>query len=366
MARLGESTHASINESLPPVEPTNDLDQARSGSRRGHDGSHCLRRDAVTSAEMKGSRKRALRLYKVHVVLLGTAAGGGFPQWNCWCPTCRAGRAQPHRASRRSQSSAAVSVDGERWFLLNASPDVREQLDCLPGPIPTGVRHVAVEGIVATDAELDHTLGILLLREARHLQLYATRAVRSILEQDSRILPVTQAFARVEVTEMALDRTVSLRYRDGEASGISVEPFEVPAGPPRFARVDLAGHTVGLIVRDESSGGCCAFVPGCGDLDSPLLERLSQTDLLLFDGTFWTDDELISLGIGDRRAREMDHQPVSGTDGTLSRLAALSRPQKVYTHINNTNPMLLEDSPERAAVERAGLSVGADGMSFML
>ncbi len=302
----------------------------------------------------------------MHVVLLGTAAGGGFPQWNCWCPTCRAARFSPHRAARRSQSSAAVSVDGQRWFLLNASPDVREQLDCLPGPIPAGVRHVAVEGIVTTDAELDHTLGIVLLREARHLQLYATHAVRLILENDSRILPVTEAFARVEVTEMRLGHPIPLRYRNGEASGVTTESFEVPAGPPRFAREADVGHTVGLLLRDENSGGSCAYVPGCGGLDQPLLERLAETDLLLFDGTFWTDDELISLGIGDRRAREMDHQPVSGPGGSLSRLAGLPRPRKVYTHINNTNPMLLEGSPERALVERAGLAVGADGMSFSI
>jgi pyrroloquinoline quinone biosynthesis protein B len=259
-----------------------------------------------------------------------------------------------------------VSVDGERWFLLNASPDVREQIDCLPGPIPTGIRHVAVEGIVATDAELDHTLGIVLLREARHLQLYVTQAVRRILEQDSRILPVTQAFAQVEVTEMALEAPVPLRYHDGEASGISILPFAVPAGPPRFARAHAAGHTVGLILRDEASGGSCAYVPGCGELDPGLLGRLADTDLLLFDGTFWTDDELISLGIGDRRAREMDHQPISGPDGSLWRLAGLSRPTKVYTHINNTNPMLLEGSPEREQVEAAGITVGYDGMSFSI
>jgi len=302
----------------------------------------------------------------MHVVLLGTAAGGGFPQWNCWCPPCRAVRSAPHRASRRTQSSAAVSVDGERWFLLNASPDVREQLDCLPGPIPAGVRHVAVEGVVVTDAELDHTLGIVLLREARHLQLYATPAVRLVLEQDSRILPVTQAFARVEVTEMRLEQRMALRYRNGDTSGVTIQPFEVPAGPPRFARENNPGLTVGLVLRDETSGGSCAYVPGCGGLDQTLLERLSETDLLLFDGTFWTDDELISLGIGDRRAREMDHQPISGPAGSLSRLAGLSRTRTVYTHINNTNPMLLEDSPERAIVERAGLAVGADGMSFSL
>jgi pyrroloquinoline quinone biosynthesis protein B len=229
-----------------------------------------------------------------------------------------------------------------------------------------GVRHAAVEAIVATDAELDHTLGIVLLREARYLQLYATRAVRMILEQDSRILPVTRAFARVEVTEMTPGQRVPLQYRDGGASGITVEPIQVPAGPPRFAQDGLDGHTVGLMLRDDQTGGSCAYVPGCGGLDEPLLERLAETDLLLFDGTFWTDDELISLGIGDRRAREMDHQPVAGPDGSLARLAGLSRPRKVYTHINNTNPMLLEGSAERAAVERAGVSVGADGMRFTI
>ncbi|MGZ8392249.1 MAG: pyrroloquinoline quinone biosynthesis protein PqqB [Gemmatimonadales bacterium] len=302
----------------------------------------------------------------MHVVLLGTAAGGGFPQWNCWCPTCRVGRTAPHRAPRRSQSSTAVSVDGERWFLLNASPDVRHQLDCLPGPAPSGIRHVSVEGIVVTDAELDHTLGIVLLREAGRLQLYATLAVRRILERDSRILPVTQAFAQVEVTDMVLDEPISLRYRDGTASTLSIQPFDVPAGPPRFALENTPGHTVGLILRDEATGGSCGYVPGCGELDPSLLERLGGTDLLLFDGTFWTDDELISLGIGDRRAREMDHQPVSGPGGSLSRLAELSRPTKVYTHINNTNPMLVEGSREREEVERAGMVVGHDGMSFSL
>ncbi len=243
---------------------------------------------------------------------------------------------------------------------------MREQLDCLPGPIPTGIRHVAVEGIVATDAELDHTLGIVLLREARRLQLYATHAVRRILERDSRILPVTQAFAQVEVTEMVLEEPVPLRYRDGTSTAVSILPFEVPAGPPRFALEHATGHTVGLILRDEATGGSCAYVPGCGELDRPLLERLGDTDLLLFDGTFWTDDELISLGIGDRRAREMDHQPISGPGGSLPLLAGLSRPTKVYTHINNTNPMLLEGSPQREQVEAAGILVGCDGMSFSI
>jgi pyrroloquinoline quinone biosynthesis protein B len=239
-------------------------------------------------------------------------------------------------------------------------------LACLPGTIPDRVRHVPVEGIVTTDAELDHTIGIVLLREARRLQLYATGAVRSILERDSRLLPVTQAFAEVRVTEMPLGRPVPLRYRNGQSSGLSVEAFAVPAGPPRFAPRAAVGHTVGLTLRDEVTTGSCAFVPGCGALDPSLLARFAGTDLLLFDGTFWSDDELVALGISNHRAQEMDHLPVSGAHGSLSYLTGLTGPEKVYTHINNTNPMLVEDSPERETVERAGLQVGSDGISFTI
>ena len=157
-----------------------------------------------------------------------------------------------------------------------------------------------------------------------------------------------------------------LCYRDGTASGLTVTCFPVPAGPPRFAREERPGHTVGIIVRDESSGGSCAFVPGCGGLDEALLARLGGADLVLFDGTFWTDDELIDLRIGERTAREMDHVPVSGPEGSLARLARLPSHYRVYTHINNTNPMLIEDGAERALVEAAGIRIGNDGMRFTL
>jgi pyrroloquinoline quinone biosynthesis protein B len=302
----------------------------------------------------------------VHVILLGTAAGGGFPQWNCWCPICRVARRDPERARHRSQSSAAVSADGRRWFLLNASPDVHAQLVMLPAAEPAGMRHVPVEGVVLTDGELDHTVGLLLLREGRDLQVWATDAVRRIVEQDSRIIPVTRAFAEVRLATLPVGGSVPLSYRDGCPSGLTVSSFAVPAGPPRFASGDHAGHTVGLLVRDEVTGGVCAFVPGCGGLDQTLLDLLRGAGLVLFDGTFWTDDELIGLGIGERTAREMDHLPVSGPDGSLERLAALHGRRRVYTHINNTNPMLLEDSPQRRQVEQRGLVVGADGMQFTL
>jgi pyrroloquinoline quinone biosynthesis protein B len=298
----------------------------------------------------------------VHLVLLGTAAGGGFPQWNCWCRCCRTARAHPSLAQPRSQSSVAVSRDGRRWFLLNASPDVRDQLRWIQAdPAPDAVRHVPVEGVVLTDAELDHTLGLVLLREAGSLPVYATCAVASILEEDSRLLSTTRAFSDVPGRELRLEQDTPLLLREGTPSGLSVQAFTVPAGPPRFASREEEGHTIGLMVREEG-GGTCAFVPGCGGLDELLLDRLSEADALLFDGTFWSDDELITLGIGSRRARQLDHMPITGPDGSLGLLASLPCRTRIYTHINNTNPVLLEDSPERDAVARAGLVVGMDGM----
>jgi pyrroloquinoline quinone biosynthesis protein B len=298
------------------------------------------------------------------VVLLGTAAGGGFPQWNCWCPTCRVARHEPGRAHPRTQSSVAVSADGHRWFLLNASPDVREQLGRLPIVEPEGNRHVAVAGVVLTDAELDHSLGLVLLREGRNLQLHATAPVLHTLEHDSRLLPVTRAFADVRTCALAVGMPVELAHPGEGPSGITVEAFVVPAGPPRFASRDEPGHTVGLFVHDRRTGGTLAYAPACGGLDPRLLARLGAADLLLFDGTFWTDDEMIALGVGTKRAREIDHLPLSGEGGSLAQLAALTKPRRVYVHINNTNPILLEDSPERAEVVRAGLEVGMDGMTF--
>lgn len=302
------------------------------------------------------------------VVLLGTAAGGGFPQWNCWCPTCSVGRTDPARAHPRTQSSVAVSADGARWFLLNASPDVHRQVGTLSERVPGTRRHVPIEGIAFTDAELDHTIGLLLLREGRSLQVWATCATLATLERDSRFLPVTRAFADVSTVELPLAGALAgavlpLRYRDGGSSGLSIEAFVVPAGPPRFAGGDELGHTVGFLVR-EVNGGTLAYTPACGGIDDTLQQRLARADLLLFDGTFWTDDELIRLGIGERTARQMDHLPLSGPGGSLERLASLPVRQRVYVHINNTNPILLEDSPERAAVEAAGLLVGSDGMRF--
>lgn len=298
---------------------------------------------------------------------MGTAAGGGFPQWNCWCPCCAVARRDPRAAWHRTQSSAAISADGLRWFLLNASPDVHDQLGRLPfsGP-PTTIRHVPIEGVLLTDAELDHTLGVLLLREGRHLPLYTTGAIGSVLDRDSRILPVTRAFGDFPLTELALGAPIELRYRDGSPSGLMVEAFTVAAAPPLFAPQAAEGHTIGLLLRDREREQVCAFVPTCGDLDPSLLARLAQADILLFDGTFWTDRELLDLGISGRTARQMDHVPIGGRGGSLEQLVTLPCRYRIYTHINNTNPVLLEQSAERAAVTTAGLTVGFDGLHISL
>jgi len=225
---------------------------------------------------------------------------------------------------------------------------------------------VPIEGVILTDAELDHSLGVVLLREARRMPLYAPAQVLRVLENDSHILPVTRAFAEVPATVLPLNKALSLPNFDGSPSGLSVEAFPVPAGPPKFATTDAEGHTVGLFLREEGTGRTCAFVPGCGDLPASLVARLSAADALLFDGTFWTDDELVAAGIGTQKAREMDHLPVGGPGGSLEQLRALPCRHRVYTHINNTNPILLEQSPERAAVTAAGLIVGYDGLYITL
>jgi pyrroloquinoline quinone biosynthesis protein B len=258
-----------------------------------------------------------------------------------------------------------MSADGVRWFLFNASPDVRDQLACVPAAgVPTTTRHRPIEGVVLTDAEVDHSLGLVLLREAGELPVATTAAVARILEKDSLVFRVARAFADMPLTTLPLGEAVTLRDRNGVPVPLSVEAFPVPAGPPRFASVEEPGHTVGLIVRQRDQPATCAFVPGCGELTGPVTERIAGADVLLFDGTFWTDDELIRLGVSSRTARQMDHLPISGPGGSLDRLAALPCRHRVYTHINNTNPILIEGSPEQSAVLAAGVLIGYDGLSF--
>lgn len=307
----------------------------------------------------------------MRVVLLGTAAGGGFPQWNCFCSSCQVARSDPGRAHRRSQSSVAVRSETGGWVLLNASPDVREQLAIISKELShKELRYTPVEAIALTDAELDHTLGLALMREAGLLRVYATDAVERVLTEDSRLLETTRAFAVVEGERLPLDRPIELRDGAGQPLGLSVEAFAVAGDKPRFAKDSgdsRPGYVVGLLVSEPARGAVMAFVPGVGIVDAALLDRIARAKLALIDGTFWRDDELVALGIGPSTAREMDHVPIDGPGGSLGPLKRLaSSMQVVYTHINNTNPILIEDSPERRVVESAGIKVGDDGMMFGL
>lgn len=300
----------------------------------------------------------------MHIRLLGTAAGGAFPQWNCHCQTCTIARTHPDRALPRTQSSVAVSADREHWFVLNASPDIRTQVATLPGFAPLGMRHVPFEGIVLSDAELDHTLGLALVREARELMVYTTPAIRDVLEGDSHLLPLVRSFANVSLHPLSIGTRAELMLRSGVPSGLTVEC--IPLGPqsPRFSNVEAPGVKCALVVRDIG-GGSFVYAPSCSEIDGPLREALATANVVVFDGTFWNDRELIDLGISDRTATQMGHMPVSGRNGSLAALTGFTWCDRVYVHINNTNRMLVEDSLERREVEEAGVRVGFDGMDLV-
>jgi pyrroloquinoline quinone biosynthesis protein B len=298
----------------------------------------------------------------VRVRILGSAAGGGFPQWNCHCETCEAARAGV-RARPRLQSSLAIRGGEEPWFLVNASPDARQQLEALmPGQVD-GVRAPPIAGVLLTDAEIDHTAGLLLLRESQApVHVLGGEGVERALTGGYPVLAILERYCGTEWQTLEPERATPL-----EGSSLSVERFEAGGDAPRY----LSGSGVelqasGFVFRDHVTGGVATYVPGLGRLDDGVLTRFAASDLVLVDGTFWRDDELARLGISERSARDMGHVPLSGPGGTLEALARLERPRKVLVHINNTNPILLEDSPEREAVLRAGVEVAYDGLEVQL
>lgn len=302
------------------------------------------------------------------VQFLGTAAGGGFPQWNCRCDGCRLSRADPGAAWPRSQSSVAVSADGTRWLLVNASPDVRAQLAQLPEPPSTDVRALPFTAIALTDAELDHTLGLPLLREGGRLHVYCTMAVRDMLVDSAGLLRLTAAFADVGVHPLSLDTPVEPVDLDGRPIGLTVEAFAVDGDPPRFVARSAAmrGAVIGLRIEDSASRIAFVYVPCCRALTDDLRRRFDGAAAIAFDGTFWRDDEMTAAGTGKRTARQMGHVPVGGNDGSLRWLGSITAAHRVYTHINNTNPILVENSTQRREVDAAGITVGFDGLRLTL
>jgi pyrroloquinoline quinone biosynthesis protein B len=303
----------------------------------------------------------------MHVRLLGTAAGGGFPQWNCGCFNCEGVRRGTIRARPRTQSCAAISADRRRWFLLNASPDIRVQIESFGPLLPQGtVRGTTIQGILLTNADLDHTLGLLVLREGGGLIVHATLSVRRALDEGLHLTEVLERYCGVDWRSPPAS-LAPLACADGTASGLSYAAFPVPGKLPRYreGRASTSGDdAVGYQFVDKSTGRKLVYIPGLAAISRDVLTQLEDADVLLLDGTFWSEEEMQIVGAGKSSAREMGHLPVGPEDGSLSTVSSLPAVRKIYIHINNTNPMLREDSAERRAVEKAGAEVGWDGQEF--
>ena len=297
----------------------------------------------------------------MRVRVLGSAAGGGFPQWNCHCDVCDAARAGV-RAVPRTQSSLAIRGTDGPWFLVNASPDLREQLEALAAPPVDGVRSPPIAGVLLTDAEIDHTAGLLLMREsATPLRVLGDAGVERALRAGYPVLPMLERYSGAAWETLEPGRSHPL-----DGSSLEVEPFPTGGDAPRYLGPDVELEAGGFVFRDRVSGGVVTYAPGLASLDNDVIARFAASDLVLVDGTFWHDDDLTRLGTSDRTARDMGHTPLAGPGGTLEALAGLERPRKVLVHINNTNPILLEDSPEREQVVRAGVEVAYDGLEAEL
>lgn len=301
--------------------------------------------------------------------ILGSAAGGGFPQWNCNCHNCRGWRQGTVRAKARTQSSIAVSADDERWLLFNASPDILQQLREFPALQPgRALRDTAIEAIVLMDAQIDHTTGLYMLREHRQpWSIWCTAPVRSDLMGGNPLFQVLSHYSGVDWRAMPLDEAGFVIDR---LPGLQLQALPLLSNaPPYSPRRDQPdpGDNVGMRVRDARSGRTLFYAPGLGQMEPHVWAAMQQADCVLVDGTLWTDDEMIRLGASTRTARAMGHMPLQGDDGMLAwldRLPASTR--KVLIHINNTNPILDEDSPERAELTRRGIEVAEDGMEIIL
>jgi pyrroloquinoline quinone biosynthesis protein B len=298
----------------------------------------------------------------VWVRVLGSAAGGGFPQWNCGCPQCRAVRTGSRPCVPRSQSSIAVSADRKQWFLFNASPDIQSQIESFPDLHPDAGRAVPLQAVLLTDAELDHTLGLLLMREGRGLEVHATESVHETLTSGTGVLRTLEAYCPVKWQPVLPGAEVPLG--DG-SNGLSYRAFDVPTVKPmRFPGAATYGRVVGYRVTDCGSGRSLVYLPCVQQLTPDVLEELADCSALLVDGTCWRDDEMSSLGLASKTSRDMGHVPIAGPGGSLELLSPLSIDRKVYTHVNNTNPVLIQDSPERRLLGQHGIEVAADGLEI--
>jgi pyrroloquinoline quinone biosynthesis protein B len=305
---------------------------------------------------------------RLSAFILGAAAGGGFPQWNCNCDVCRLAWAGDPRVKPRTQASIAVSgpngsssLADAPFVLVNASPDLRQQIIATPALRPRGLRTSPIAAVVLTGGEVDQTAGLLTLRERGPFRLYGTAGTLATLATNS----IFNVLAEDVVPRYAIDSHVPF----GLPGGIEAELFRVPGKAPLYLEGDspeLEAETdanVGIELR--ARGARLVFIPGAAKLTNAIAARLADADVVLFDGTLFSDDEMIAAGAGVKTGRRMGHMPVGGPDGTLAALAGLAR-RRILIHINNTNPILIEGSPQRCAVEAAGFEVAEDGMRIEL
>ena len=304
----------------------------------------------------------------MQVIVLGAAAGGGFPQWNCNCRNCDGVRRGTIRARARTQSSIAVSVNGMDWVLFNASPDVLAQIKAIPVLQPArAVRDTGIRAVLLVDGQIDHTTGLLMLREGQRLQIWCTEMVREDLTTGNPLFHILGHYCGVNWHKLPTAAGNHFSIDGIERLSFTAVPLKSKAPPYSPHREDPhEGDNIGVRITDELSGRNLFYAPGLGEIEPHLEPFLAQADALLVDGTFWTDDEMIRLGISSKRARDIGHLPQSGPGGMISVLQPLKAARKILIHINNTNPILDEDSLERAQLNRAGIEVAFDGLEINL
>ncbi|WP_137180588.1 pyrroloquinoline quinone biosynthesis protein PqqB [Roseomonas sp. AR75] len=310
----------------------------------------------------------------LQVRVLGSAAGGGFPQWNSAGPGCLRARAGDPAAKRRTQTSLAVSADGARWALLNAAPELGAQIAATralhPLPAPGRIRHSPIAAVLLTGGEVDTIAGLLTLRERHPFAIHAAPQTLGVLDAN----PIFRALAPAIVPRrpMVLDAPFPVTDAEGAPLGLVAEAFAVPGKVPLFAERDGApgfadeGETIGLALRAEGEQATLLFIPGCAAMTPALRARIDAADTVFFDGTLYADDEMIRAGAGPKTGARMGHMSLVGPQGTLAAFRGLKPRRRILIHLNNTNPVLLADSPERAHVEAEGWEVAEDGMELTL
>ena len=307
----------------------------------------------------------------LRVVVLGAAAGGGVPQWNCGCQVCRAARTT-HPELQSTQASLAISADGDHWFLINASPDLRQQITATPAlhPAHGKLRHSPIAGVILTNGEIDAIAGLLSMREGWPFTIYAHEKVLATLKSNSVFNVLSET--NVKRQGIGVDRAFEPVLPDGTPSGIEILPFEVTGKGAWYLEgerregAEAAGDTLGLRIRDKTTGKFFFFIAACAEVTDDLKSRLKGAPLVFFDGTVWRDDEMIAAGLATKTGRSMGHISMSGEQGAISTLEKLGIERKIFLHINNSNPALLHNSEERRAAEQAGWQIPADGTEIVL